>query len=207
MALRPDTTLGNFFNRQHRATAMYQVVEAISGSHNALGGLHLFKAGIDVLHSEYGGTSDSRPVLIERANGTLARRLDFGLPTTESIGSTDLALFVQDRYQPNTRWYLEFGGRLDRDGVVDRVNVTPRVGTAVLVNASGSAVLRGGFGLFYERTPSAAGTFDTFESALDTRFASDGVTPLGPAVRFAHRTAPDLETPRSRTWDLAYDHR
>ena len=91
--------------------------------------------------------------------------------------------------------------------MVDRFNVTPRVGTAVLLNASGSAVLRGGFGLFYERTPSAAGTFDTFESALDTRFASDGVTPLGPAVRFAHRTAPDLETPRSRTWDLAYDHR
>ena len=82
MALRPDTTLGNFFNRQHRATAMYQVIEAVSGSQNALGGLHLFKAGIDVLHSEYGGTSDSRPVLIERADGTLARRLDFALPST-----------------------------------------------------------------------------------------------------------------------------
>ena len=86
--------LGNFFNRQHRATATYQVVEAISGSQNALGGLHLFKAGIDVLRSEYGGTSDSRPVLLERADGTLARRLDFALPSTESIGSTDLALFV-----------------------------------------------------------------------------------------------------------------
>jgi len=207
MELRPDTTLGNFFNQQHRATATYQVVEAISGSQNALGGLHLFKAGIDVLRSEYGGTSNSRPVLIERADGTLARRLDFTLPSTESIGSTDLALFVQDRYQPNTRWYLEFGGRLDRDGVVNRFNVTPRVGTAVLMNASGSAVLRGGFGLFYERTPSAAGTFDSFESALDSRFAFDGVTPLGPAVRFTHRTAPDLETPRSRTWDVAYDHR
>ena len=207
MELQPDTTFGNFFNRQHRATATYQVVEAVSGSHNALGGLHLFKAGIDILRSEYGGTSLSRPVLIERADGTLSRRLDFGLPSTQSIGSTDLALFVQDRYQPNSRWYVEFGGRIDRDGVVDRFNVTPRVGTAVLLNASGSAVLRGGFGLFYERTPSAAGTFDGFESAIDTRFASDGVTPLGPAVRFAHVTMSDLETPRSRTWDLGYDHR
>ena len=207
MELQPQTTLGNFFNRQHRATATYQVVEAVSGSSNAFGGLHLFKAGIDVLRSEYGGTSDSRPVLIERADGTLARRLDFGLPSTQSIGSTDLALFVQDRYQPTTRWYMEFGGRLDRDGVVERVNLTPRVGTAVLLNGSGSAVLRGGFGLFYERTPSAAGTFDEFESATDTRFASDGITPLGPAVQFAHVTAPNLETPRSRTWDLGYDHR
>jgi len=146
-------------------------------------------------------------VLIERTDGTLARRLDFGPPSTQSIGSTDLALFVQDRYQPNTHWYVEFGGRIDRDGVVDRFNLTPRVGTAVLLNASGSAVLRGGFGLFYERTPSAAGTFDGFERAIDRRFASDGVTPLGPAVSFSHVTMSDLETPRSRTWDLGYDHR
>ena len=144
----------------------------MSGSRNALGGLHLFKVGVDLLHSEYDGTSDSRPVLIERADGTLARRLDFGAPTTQSIGSTDVALFAQDRFQPTTRWYLEFGGRLDRDGVVDRFNVTPRVGTAVLLNASGSAVLRGGFGLFYERTPSTAGAFDQFESA--TRHAVRG---------------------------------
>jgi hypothetical protein len=207
MVLQPETTLGNFFNRQHRATATYQIVEAISGTRNALGGLHLFKAGVDVLRSEYGGTSDSGPVLIEREDGTVVRRLDFGLPSTQSIGSTDLALFVQDRYQPNTRWYVEFGGRLDRDGVVDRVNLTPRVGTALLLNESGSAVLRGGFGLFYERTPSAAGTFDAFESATDTRYAVDGVTRLGPSVQFAHMTARDLETPRSRTWDFGYDYR
>ena len=124
----------------------------------------------------------------------------------QSIGSTDVALFAQDRFQPNARWYLEFGGRLDRDGVVDRFNITPRVGTAVLLNASGSAVLRGGFGLFYERTPSTAGTFDQFASAVDTRYASDGVTPLGPSIQFVNTTA-NLETPRSRTWDIGYDHR
>src|SRR5204863_5922735 len=140
--------------------------------------------GVDVLFNRYDGTSASRPVLIERADGTLARRLDFAGESEQAVRSSDVALFVQDRFQPNTRWYLEFGGRLDRDGIVDRFNLTPRVGTAVLLNASGSAVLRGGFGMFYERTPSAAGTFNTFESALDTRFASDGVTPLSPAVRF-----------------------
>ena len=157
-------------------------------SHDGPGGLHLFKVGVDLLHSQYDGASASRPVLIERADGTLARRLDFSGPTTQSIGSTDVALFVQDRFQPNTRWSAEFGGRLDRDGVIDRFNVTPRVGAALRLNDSGSAILRGGFGLFYERTPSTAGTFDEFESAVDTRFASDGVTPLGPPdpVRARH---------------------
>jgi hypothetical protein len=207
MVLRPETTLGNFFNTQHRSTSTYQVVEAVSGSRNLLGGLHLFKAGLDLLHSQYNGTSASRPVLIERVDGSLARRLDFASPTAQSVGSTDVALFVQDRFQPNTRWYLEFGGRIDRDGIVDRFNVTPRVGTAVLLNRPGSAVLRGGFGLFYERTPSTVGAFDQFESALDTRVAADGITPLGPATRFVHVRMPNLDTPRSRTWDLGYDHR
>jgi len=206
MELQPETTLGNFFNQQHRNTSSYQLIEAVSGSRNAPGGLHLWKVGVDLLHSDYHGWSTSRPVLIERSDGTLARRLDFGETTRQRISSTDVAVFAQDRYQPNTRWYLEFGGRVDRDGIVDRFNVTPRVGTAVLLDTSGDAVLRGGFGLFYERTPSTAGVFDEFESATDTRFAADGITPLGAPVTYVHTTA-DLETPRSQTWDIGYDQR
>src|SRR5262249_52865238 len=52
-----------------------------------------------------------------------------------------------------------------------------------------------------------AGVFSTFDSYVDTRYASDGVTPLGPPVTFTHTAMPGLETPRSRTWDVAYDHR
>jgi carboxypeptidase family protein/TonB-dependent receptor-like protein len=207
MQLLPETTLGNFYNTQHRSTATYQIVETVSGSRNIKGGLHLYKAGFDVLYSRYEGTSASRPVLIERSDGSLARRLDFSGPSAQSVDSTDVALFAQDRFQPNGRWYLEFGGRLDRDGIVDRLNVTPRVGTAVLLNESGTSVVRGGFGLFYERTPSTAGAFEQFESALDTRFAADGQTIAGEPIRFVHATAPDLETPRSRTWDIGVDQR
>jgi hypothetical protein len=208
MELRPDTTLGNFFNQQHRHTSTYQVIESVSTSRNGPGGLHLFKVGFDLLHSQYGGASVSQPVLIERADTahTLARRLDFSGPTAQSIGSTDVALFAQDRFQPNTRWSAEFGGRIDLDGIAKRLNVTPRIGAAVRLNDSGSAILRGGFGLFFERTPSTAGTFDEFESVLDTRFASDGVTPLAPPIQFVRLTA-SLETARSQTWDVSYDHR
>lgn len=207
MRLQPDTTLGNFFNEQHRDTDSYQLVESLSGSRSGKGGSHLFKVGIDLLRNEYDGSSLSRAVLIERADGTLARSLTFPVgPTAQRVHTTDVALFAQDRYQPNARWYMEFGGRVDRDGVVDRFNVTPRVGTAVLLNTSGSAVLRGGFGLFYERTPSTAGAFNEFGAVIDRRYAGDGVTPLGPAVGFVPTTA-ELQTPRSRIWDLGVDRR
>jgi len=58
----PDTTLGNFYNTQHRTTSTYQLVEAVSGSRNMLSGLHLFKAGFDLLYNQYNGTSASKPV-------------------------------------------------------------------------------------------------------------------------------------------------
>jgi hypothetical protein len=164
---------------------------------------------MDLLHNDYTGSSVSNSVLIRRADAgqTLARRLDFTGPTTQSIASTDVALFAQDRVQPTTRWYVEFGGRVDRDGITGRWNPTPRVGTAYVLNASGTAVLRGGFGVFYERTPSTAGVFTSFENEIDTRYAADGVTPLGPPVLFTHVVAPNLMTARSVTWDAAYDHR
>src|SRR4029079_9436273 len=129
-------------------------------------------------------------LLIERSNGTLARRLDFSGPSLQDLPTTDVALYAQDRVQPSSRWFVEFGARLDRDGVVGRWNVTPRVGAALLLNAAGSSVLRGGYGLFFERTPSAAVSFKygQFETFTDTRFAADGVTPLGPPVTFVDTT-------------------
>jgi hypothetical protein len=76
----------------------------------------------------------------------------------------------------------------------------------VLLNKSGTSVLRGGFGFFYERTPSTAGAFTQFGDVIDQRFAADGVMPLGPAIDFVHTSAA-LQTPHSRTWDVSLDHR
>jgi len=207
MELLPETTLGNFFNIQHRDTTAYQWIESVTHSHQGFGGLHVIKAGVDLLHSSYDGTSDSRTILIDRSNGTLARRLDFTGPSVQQIDSTDVAAYVQDRLKLASRWSVEFGGRFDYDGIVGRSNGTPRVGFAWQADDSGTAVVHGGYGLFFERTPSVAGVFPQFEAPLDTRFASDGLTPLGPAVQYAHVVAPNLQSARSSTWDLGYDHR
>ena len=207
MQLLPDTTLGNFFNRQDRRTTSFQWVETVSGSRKGPLGVHALKAGIDLLHTGYEGTSASRPVLVRRSDGTLARGLTFGSQTEQSVHGTDFAAFAQDRVQPGTRWWVEFGGRLDRDAITTRIGATPRVGAAVLLDESGNTVLRGGVGVFYERTPLVAGVFDDFENTLDTRYDTDGVTPLGPAVLYTHVTEPDLQPARSTAWDFSYDKR
>ena len=207
MELLPETTFGNFYNIQHRDTSTVQFIQTISTTKTGFGGLHSLKAGIDIFHTDYDGTSVSRPVLIARTDGVLTRTLDFLGPSTQSVQSTDVALFLQDRLQVNPRWLLEFGGRLDRDGIIDRVNVTPRVGAVVLLNQTGNTLIRGGYGLFYERMPSVAGAFEQFEPWVDTRYAADGVTPLGPPVLFTPHAVLGTAPPRSITWDVAFEHR
>ena len=209
MQLLPETTLGNFFNTQYRSPTTFQLIQTASGSAKGRTGLHLFKVGLDLLINDYEGTSNSRPFLIERSNGLLARRLDASGPSAQMLRTTDVALYAQDRVQPNSRWYVEFGARLDRDGVIGRWNITPRIGAAVLMNEAGSSVLRGGYGLFFERTPSAAGAFKfgQFETFTDTRFADNGVTLLEPPVTFIHVTDPNLLTARAATWDVTYEYR
>src|SRR5262249_49404359 len=75
--LYPETTFGDFFNVQHRDMSTVQWIQTIQGTRSGWGGRHSFKAGIDVFHTEYDGSSLSRPVFIMRSDGALARRIDF----------------------------------------------------------------------------------------------------------------------------------
>jgi hypothetical protein len=77
----------------------------------------------------------------------------------------------------------------------------------MILDETGNTVLRGGIGLFYERTPLVAGAFEQFENARDTRFEADGTTPIGPPVVYTHMTAQDLQPARSTAWDIAFDKR
>src|SRR4029453_14117537 len=190
MELLPETTLGHFFNRQTRDSATFQWIHSVTATAEGPGGRHVMKAGIDLLHSRYDGTSASRPVLVADSNRTRVRRLDFDAPARQGVSTTDLALFAQDRFEPGSRWYVELGGRIDRDGVLDRGNVTPRAGAGVLFGDTGNGVLRGGYGLFYHRTRAIVGAFDEFDGFTETRFAADGVTRLAPPIYFTPVPSP-----------------
>jgi len=207
MEIRPDTTLGNFFNRQHRTTNTVQAVEAVTMAIDGPAANHLVKLGVDLLHSAYDGSSASRTVLVEHSDGSLARRLDFSGPATEAVKSTDIAAYAQDRVRFGSRWLVDVGGRLDRDGVLGRMNMTPRVGSAVALDSSGNVVLRAGVGLFFERTPSIAAAFGSFGAETDTRYGDPGSTVIAVPVPVVRVTPAALQTERSVVWNLTLEHR
>jgi hypothetical protein len=206
MELTVDGNRGGYFNHQQRRTQAFQWSEALTLSRASPVGDHLFKVGFDVLRSSYTGESTSRPVIIRRADGTISWREDFSGPTAQHADGTDLAAYAQDRWRVNPRLLFEPGVRVDHDGVVDQMVVSPRLGVVISVVPQEIGILRGGAGLFAERTPLNVAAFESFQAATITHFGPDGATPVGVPVTLVHRTLP-LDTPRAVVWNVEYAHR
>jgi hypothetical protein len=206
MELTVDGNRGGYFNRQQRRTHAYQWSETVTLSRSSRVGDHLVKVGFDALRSSYTGESASRPVIVRRADGTVGWRQDFSGPTAQRAAGTDVAVYIQDRWRVNRRLVVEPGVRADHDGVLGRATLSPRLGAVVSVFPPDVGILRGGVGLFCERTPLNVAAFESFEAATVTHFGPDGTTALSPPVTWAHR-ALSLDTPRAFVWNVEYAHR
>jgi len=206
MTLTPEGNQGSFFNSQHHQAWTTQWIEALSFVRRAAGD-HLMKVGVDVLRASFDGTSESEPVEIRREDGTLAERLDFSGPTSQQLAATNVGAFAQDRWRMNDRVLLELGARFDRDGVTGQGGTRPRLGFVLGVLPEGRGILRGGVGLFSERTPLLAGAFESIEAPTVTQFAADGTTMTGPPISFVNRIEAPLVASTSRVWNVEYDHR
>jgi hypothetical protein len=206
MVLAPEGRTGAFFHQQDRRSRSYQWIETVTRAVEGRAGTHLVKVGFDALHASYEGEADSRPIEIRRADGTLAERIEF--PGTSSLraSGTDLAFFVQDRWRLTDRVLVDLGARLDRDGVVRKITLSPRAGASVSVLADGRGIVRGGIGVFADRPPLNIATFGQLESRVVTRFDGDGVSPIGPAETYRHRATLN-ESPTAFVWSIGYDHR
>jgi hypothetical protein len=206
MVFAPDSQRGGFFNDQERDVTSFQWVEALSLSRALWRGDHVFKFGSDVQRSRYDGESVSRPVEIRRLDGSLAERIDFGPPSAQSVSGTEIGLFAQDRWRASSRLTFELGLRVDRDGVIEGMNWSPRAGAAISILPEGRGILRGGFGKFVQRTPLNVGAFTSFEPRTVTRFAEEGAGPGAP-VTLAHQVSGDLRTPEAHVGSLEWDQR
>jgi hypothetical protein len=206
MVYAPETQQGSFFNDQEREVRSLQLVETLTVRVDRWGGQHLFKFGLDFQDSRYDGTSTSRPVEIRRLDGSLAERIVPGPESAQAVSAAELALFAQDRWRIGSRVTLEYGIRMDREDVIERVNFSPRGGVSIGVLPEGRAILRGGAGKFRQRTPLNVGAFRQFEQRVVTRFAPDG-TALGPAVTFVNVPSPELRTPEAVTGNVEWNQR
>jgi hypothetical protein len=210
MQLTPDRNFGAFFDRQDRRTRFYQWSQSLHLRPLQARGQHLLTLGYLYTRASYRGTIERLPVSAWRADGTLSREVTFAASAPSQAARDDLAFFVQDNWRIHPRLALDIGLRVDRDSLSgEAANLAPRFGFVFAPTRDNRTVLRGGFGVFFDKIPFNVAVFPDFPAQTITRYAADGLTIVDGPRSYVHRIATAgarLRVPYSLGWTLQLDH-
>jgi hypothetical protein len=203
MVLAPDVNAGSYFNDQDRTSRRVEWLTTYAAAPR--GPAHLLKIGAGVTYETFDSVNTSRPVEIVRENGTLSENIAFTGDGRLGRSRTALRGYAQDEWTASPRLTVQYGARYDYDSITGDVNVAPRGSFTAVASGDRRSVVRGGAGLFYDPIPLNVASFDQMQERTVTRFAADGVTPVGSPVVMRNAIASAVHTPRSVNWNLELD--
>lgn len=235
LTLRPDGNTGNYFADSRRRTRRWQWQETYYARPFKFRGEHSFKAGTEFNRTGIASAFRDNSILVRQGGGALRERIDFTGAGSVALHTNEFAAFVQDRWVASTRLTIDAGLRLDRDAISRQTNIAPRLALLLVPDAHAKTIIRGGIGLFYERTPMSAGYLEAFpgdvadEEEVDalvadptsaisrastfpqlpqrivTTYGADGQTVIDGPRVFRNAIARRLLSPRSLRWNLQID--
>jgi hypothetical protein len=188
MTLFPEQNSGSFFNTQSRHTWLFQWSQNLHFRPLNFRGRHLLTLGYSISGSTYRGFFADIPIHVLRQDHTLSSKIIYLDPLLPSAATrNDCSFFFQDGWQFQPRLILDFGVRLDHDGLSsDSVNAAPRLGFVYAPSGDNRTAIRGGVGLFYDKIPINVAIFPILPAQTITQFADNGTTILGRPTTFTH---------------------
>lgn len=198
-----DTTFGGFFNRQRRESDRFEDSEIYHFAPIQAGGQHMIKAGWHFGRETYHGLETFNPLDLLGVSDRLVERIDFTPPANVGAEQNQYTFFLQDKWTVGKRLTIDAGLRFDRNSIADEGHVAPRVGFAYVLSGDNKTVLRGGFGLFYDRVNLNVASFLDLPQRTETRFS-----PAGAVIEkqsYVHRIEDRIRDPRSTSWRLQLD--
>jgi hypothetical protein len=205
LELLPEGNTGNYFAEIRRQSQRFQWREVYYARALEFHGQHFLKLGGEIDYSRVTGVFRENSILIRRLNQTLTRRIDFGAPASVAGHLSEFTAFVQDRWVINRKLTVDAGLRLDRDRLARQNAISPRLSFLYLPLKNHATVIRGGIGLFYDRTPLSVGYFTQLPERTVTTFAADGILITDGPRRFRNLVAARLRNPRSVRGSLQID--
>ena len=204
--ITPERNFGGWFDRQHRESRRYELLEIYNFAPLSWQGSHSFKAGVNYSYTTFTGSDRSAPVSIMRADGTTYQQINFAGPGDLERHQHEISAFLQNKWLVNTRVVFDLGLRYDRDLIGAKNNFAPRLGLVLVPASNGRTVVRGGIGLFYDKIPLNVGSLEQYQDFVVTTFAGDGTTIVDGPRLFLNTAPSDLKNPYSLAWNAQVDH-
>jgi hypothetical protein len=205
LELLPEGNTGNYFADIRRRSQRFQWREIYYAHPFEVHGQHSLKLGGEIDYSRVTGVFHENSILIRRQDQTLTQRIEFGPAATVSGSLSEFTAFAQDRWVVNKKLTVDAGLRFDRDGLALQNAIAPRLSFLYLPLRNHATIIRGGIGLFYDRTPLSVSYFRQLPERTVTTFAADGISITDGPRRFANTVAARLRNPRSVRASLQID--
>ncbi len=205
LELLPEGNTGNYFADIRRQSQRFQWREVYYSHGLEFHGQHSLKLGGEIDYSRVTGVFRENSILIRRQDQSLARRIEFGVAANVTSSLGEFTAFAQDRWVVNKKLTVDAGLRFDRDWLARQNAISPRLSFLYLPLKNHATVIRGGIGLFYDRTPLSVGYFSQLPERTVTTFAADGISTTESPRRFRNIVSARLRNPRSVRASLQID--
>ena len=201
--ISPEGTSGNFFRTSNANARRLQGIANLTLPLAHWRGTHEIKFGTDLDRITFDESNIRNPIFILREDRTLSRVSTFIGGASFGRSNFESSVYGQDRWSISKRLLLEEGVRADRDTIIHRTSVSPRVAGTYVLTHDGNMKLSSGIGLYYDATNLDLITRPLAGERLDQLFASNGVTPLGPLLTTSfHVNEQSLRVPRYLNWSI-----
>ena len=209
-----DFNRGNYFGDLRRKSNRFQLSETYYFAPFDFKGKHSLKIGGEFNRSRVSNLFNFEPIYFRRLNSTLTQSIFFANPEQTKYTFAEAGIFAQDNFVASPKLTLDFGLRYDYDGVGKENNISPRFAFLLTpFDNNKRTVIRGGVGVFYDKTLPVAGYFaDDFDGTnfrgIPRRtiltFGANGST-LTSFRGFSNVVDEDIKTPRSVRWSIHLD--
>ena len=220
MVLMPAGDRGNYYLSRQQDASRVEWLEALVRSIPTPKGPHTLKFGTTVSRTNNSGDLAARSVTIQDAAGRRLREIDFTAGRPFHRTDVETGVFGQDHWTVLRNLALDFGVRTESQDLSHSLRFAPRVGFAWQPFKKGTTVVRGGYGIYYDRVPLSVFSFGSYPEQILTSYGPTGNVIDGPrryinmietvsGRRFVFvkaRTHPGNFAPCSRAWQIEAEH-
>ena len=227
LVVMPQGNRGSYFADTKRSAQRWQWQEQYFMRLLSAAGQHSIKIGTEIDITKASAAFNFRSIEIRRADETLSEQISFLGPSRTFSSLTEAGGFIQDRWSIRKNFSLDAGIRIDHDSIARHANVSPRIAVLFLPFANGKTVVRGGLGVFFDRSTISTQYFDSdslddqdeptngrqlidfhtgFPQKIVTTYARNGGIIAGPLL-FSNVIKNPLRDAKSVRWSAQVDER